>query len=96
MKHPEPVGTTDATQRVLSHANLVDLRMACERAWEAVPETIFAFRTNDGEGMMDALGAIMSGLVTIRSELRLDDVDDDDPQGMDLASITSNGGRADG
>ena len=74
----EPTAADYSHQMVLTHANLVDLRIAPDRALVAIPECILAFRTNDGEGMMDALGAVMSGLATIRSELRLDGVDDDD------------------
>ena len=75
----EPTAADYSGQMVLTHANLVDLRMACERALEAVPEAILAFRGNDGEGMLGALGDIVSGLETIRSELRLEHFDDDDP-----------------
>jgi hypothetical protein len=81
--------------RVLSPGDLVDLRIAHDRALVAIPEAVLAFRTNDGAGMMDALGAVMSGLATIRSELRLDDVDDDEPDDTvsQLERFTRSGGR---
>ena len=62
--------------RVLSHLELVDVKIAWERAHASVPDAIHAFRTGDGAEMMDALGALVDGLTVIRCTLGLDDVDE--------------------
>jgi hypothetical protein len=97
-EHPEPASPGADARRVLSPGDLVDLRVAHDRALTAIPEAILAFRCNDGESMLAALGAVMSGLDCIRTNLALDDIDDDDDDEpiANLERVTTNGGRADG
>lgn len=73
--------------RVLTPLELVDIKIAWERANGILPDAISAFRSGDAEQMMDCLGTLVDGLTVIRCTLGLDDVDDDDddPQAMDTS-----------
>jgi len=83
------------TTRMLQHIDLIDIKYAVERGLAAIPEVVLALSSGDTSGTIDDLGKIVSALTTVRANLRLDEVEDDDdevddPQAMNVSKWPAN------
>lgn len=78
--------------RVLSHADLIDLKYPVERALAVIPDLVIGLssRGDTTGATLEDLATVVTALQIVQSNLGLgsideDDDDDDDPQAMDVS-----------